>query len=593
MNGEPARTRSQPAPLDSPRTALTVAVAALGVVAAATVRLRGLDVGWFLAVNGSRLVPEPVWEALSLAGLGLTALLVVAVLARREPAVVAALAWTFVIGGGIVQLAKRFVATPRPAAVLPAGEVHLVGERLMRNAFPSGHTLTAVAVVTVLWLVGGRAWRRPWAVAGAGALAALVGASRIATGAHWPADVLAGAVLGWATACGSVRLARVTRLDAWFATRSGGRALGAIQLGAGVGMAVADTGYRHVGWLQVALAAVGIAVGAWSLAGDALRRVWAGLRHAGEARRRLARIAAAWSVGVVLLAWLTRGVDWRHLGDAVRPAPWWAWGATVLALLASYALRAARIRSELRAHGVGFADCLRVMLVHNAAVNVLPLRGGEATYPWLVHRTLGVPLGAAVASLVWIRLQDAVVLALAAIAGWPGIPAPHRAVAALALVAGVTAGVQVLRRGAATWSRHAGSPRAPVRAVHRALQALADAPGHRLAGWAFCVGSWTVKLAAIGALLAAVSGIGAVAGARGALGGELAGVLPLQGPAGLGTYEAGVWAGVSLAGASAAAIAAPALAVHVLSLLVAITSGAMAHAARPRRVPSSSPGGAA
>ncbi|HEX9307695.1 MAG TPA: hypothetical protein VF894_09410, partial [Anaeromyxobacter sp.] len=75
----------------------------------------------------------------------------------------------------------------------------------------------------------------------------------------------------------------------------------------------------------------------------------------------------------------------------------------------------------------------------------------------------------------------------------------------------------------------------------------------------------------------------------GALGGELAGVLPVQGPAGLGTYEAGVWAGAALRGRTAAEIAPPALAVHLVSFGTAIAAGAIAHAVsrrRPARTPS-------
>ena len=55
----------------------------------------------------------------------------------------------------------------------------------------------------------------------------------------------------------------------------------------------------------------------------------------------------------------------------------------------------------------------------------------------------------------------------------------------------------------------------------------------------------------------------------GALGGELAGILPIQGPAGFGTYEAGVWAGASLHGGPSLRVAAPAVAVHLFSLATA------------------------
>lgn len=58
------------------------------------------------------------------------------------------------------------------------------------TSFPSGHTVTIFALATALALI----WRRlAWP---AFAMAILVGLSRIAVGAHWPSDVLAGAWIG-------------------------------------------------------------------------------------------------------------------------------------------------------------------------------------------------------------------------------------------------------------------------------------------------------------------------------------------------------------------------------------------------------------
>ena len=129
-----------------------------------------------------------------------------------------------------------------------------------------------------------------------------------------------------------------------------------------------------------------------------------------------------------LLAWVTRGVDLERFASSLRPAPWWAWTAAAAGLALSYLLRALRIHAELGArHAVTVAQCLEVMLVHNAAVNLLPMRGGEAAYPWLAHRRLGVPVSQGIASLVWMRVQDALVLGLAVIALFPGLGLAPRA----------------------------------------------------------------------------------------------------------------------------------------------------------------------
>jgi uncharacterized membrane protein YbhN (UPF0104 family) len=293
--------------------------------------------------------------------------------------------------------------------------------------------------------------------------------------------------------------------------------------------------------------------------------------------RRLARAAVAVALGVALLTWLTRGIAGHELLAALSPVAWWAWPAAIVGLAASYASRALRIRAELRSrHPVSFRQCLEVMLVHNAAVNVVPMRGGEAAYPLLVHRRLGVPLAHAVGSLFWMRIQDALILALAALALWPGLPGVTRAAGAAALVALVVAALRILARIGAR--RAPGRPPpVPLRTVRAAAEALALAPRHGWAGWAWSAASWTSKLSALGLLLAALSGLGPRDAVTGALGGELAGVLPLQGPAGFGTYEGGVWAGAAVRGRSAVEIAAPAIAVHLLSLTTAVAAGALAH----------------
>jgi hypothetical protein len=291
----------------------------------------------------------------------------------------------------------------------------------------------------------------------------------------------------------------------------------------------------------------------------------------------------AWAVGIALLAWMTRDVEWQNVMAPMTAVPAWAWATTVLGLLCSYVLRALRIHAELRARRpVTVARCLEVMVLHNSAVNVLPMRGGEAAYPWLLNRRLGIPLDQAAASLVWMRVQDVSVLALLVLALWPGVTLAARLFTAAALGASLVAGLRALQRTATT-SR--APPRTKLfRVARRAVQALALAPRHGWIGWLYCGSSWTVKLLAFAVLLGESSGLPLTAAATGALGGELAGVLPVQGPANLGTYEAGVYIGAALRGdAALGAVVTGALVVHLVGLATAVSSGALVYAARRGR----------
>ena len=84
---------------------------------------------------------------------------------------------------------KSAVRRSRPGNLLvPAGRVRHRATRT--SSFPSGHSASAAAFAV------GAGSELPWTAAPLGAMAALVGASRVRTGAHYPGDVVAGMALG-------------------------------------------------------------------------------------------------------------------------------------------------------------------------------------------------------------------------------------------------------------------------------------------------------------------------------------------------------------------------------------------------------------
>lgn len=106
---------------------------------------------------------------------------------------------------------------PRPAAVLDRESFRIVGDALEALSMPSGHTLTVFAVATAIYfsLPATSRIRGLWLFA----VAAIAGVARVAVGAHWPADVYAGASIGLFFGIGAVIL--FNRMpDHWFTPES-------------------------------------------------------------------------------------------------------------------------------------------------------------------------------------------------------------------------------------------------------------------------------------------------------------------------------------------------------------------------------------
>ena len=99
------------------------------------------------------------------------------------------------------------------------------------------------------------------------ALAALVGLSRLAVGAHWPVDVLAGAAIGWCVGLTGVLAAR--RWPLW-QRPNGMLALAVIGMTAGIARTLLDSGYPSVEIFGRALGICAVAVAALIVA-DRLR----------------------------------------------------------------------------------------------------------------------------------------------------------------------------------------------------------------------------------------------------------------------------------------------------------------------------------
>jgi L-lysine exporter family protein LysE/ArgO len=147
------------------------------------------------------------------------------------------------------------------------------------------------------------------------------------------------------------------------------------------------------------------------------------------------RLSVSLLISAALLFWLLGSRQAAASWAAVRlPAPG-VLGLLVLLQCLSYACRAARLSTQFATRlALGWRSTLRMTLLHNLGINVIPFRAGELLLPAMLHRA-GLQLSEALATLLWLRVQDVVVLAGLGVVLWPGLPLALRGAALLGLAA--------------------------------------------------------------------------------------------------------------------------------------------------------------
>jgi hypothetical protein len=237
-------------------------------------------------------------------------------------------------------------------------------------------------------------------------------------------------------------------------------------------------------------------------------------------------------------------------------------------MIVTYLLRALRVYYEFAdaTHG-RFAACLQLVLTHNALVNVLPMRAGELSFPVLLKREFGVPMMRSGGSLLWLRAQDAIILAALSIVVWPGLDPLMRIAGVFLLIIGGILLPHVAQRLLSQFSTGK---------LGTICAALADSAHHARIGWLWTIANWVVKLTVLSQVFAQLLAVDWQVGAAGAVGGELAAILPVQGVAGIGSYEAGAAAALKLSGIAWVDGLKAAFSLHLLVLASALISAGIA-----------------
>jgi membrane-associated phospholipid phosphatase len=180
----------------------------------------------------------------------------------KRPDIITGLFAAAMLGGIVSTVVKESFKIMRPPAVLAPEQFHLIGHKLELVSFPSGHTLSAFAIAALL-IFGFRL--RGWRLVGVLALASLIGLSRIVVGAHWPLDVLGGAVLGTACGWGGLWVAKWLHCKRWTQTVTYSSCQAGIILLVSASLFATRTGYPEAIIWQMASAVFGVIISLYSL----------------------------------------------------------------------------------------------------------------------------------------------------------------------------------------------------------------------------------------------------------------------------------------------------------------------------------------
>ena len=158
-----------------------------------------------------------------------------------------------------------------------------------------------------------------------------------------------------------------------------------------------------------------------------------------------------WAIAITLAAALLyeslRGVDWAHVGEAIRRARWEYLAAGALTSVISYGFRALRWRILLNA---GAASPLRLNDVFHANMAgylgnaVLPARAGEVIRSWMVSGRSSLSRTYALTTALGERLLDAIILVILGSVALLGVEAKPQWMAAVARSMAIAAGAGAL-----------------------------------------------------------------------------------------------------------------------------------------------------
>jgi len=312
-----------------------------------------------------------------------------------------------------------------------------------------------------------------------------------------------------------------------------------------------------------------------------------------RAKNAPTRLLAVGVVSLGIFVFLLTQVSLAQLWATLCSMPAVSLGLVCGTYLAISAVKARRFQLLFSPDPPGYFDALGAAWMHSMLLYLLPARTGELSLPLLFRRSASLSRG--VVAMGWYRVLDLLALAMIVPVVLLVIPAPGQGTPAPVLVAEmvvlatslsvtltadrvVRLGLRLMQRLAASPSprlRWVGARGMPVcRSFLESLQHLGPRSGTYWALLALSILQWLAGFLYYGALLHG-AGI-TLAPAQVVLVSAVASLLlavPVQGIAGVGSYE-GIWVfSLALVGIGTAPATLASLIIHLLTLCIAVGLG--------------------
>lgn len=185
--------------------------------------LTNINLPWMLKIHSNPILPELFWAVTNLGGDAFIALLIL-LLVERQPGLITSWVFkTWLSGALIAQIVKNIFPMPRPGFVIGLDQLSLIDNPpLVSGSMPSGHSLAAVSAGLILCAFVFHQKKKVMALFAIAFASALAAWARVAVGAHWPSDVVAGAALAVLVVTSALIWERHHSWNNWFQEKMGG-----------------------------------------------------------------------------------------------------------------------------------------------------------------------------------------------------------------------------------------------------------------------------------------------------------------------------------------------------------------------------------